>query len=52
MATSGKVGAISTNSNTGCLVLGKQADLLVLDSEKTKLFASTNQHLLDSMIFC
>lgn len=46
-----KGGAISTNSNTGCLALGKQADLLVLDSEKTKLFASTNQHLLDSMIF-
>lgn len=46
-----KGGAISTNSNTGSLALGKQADLLVLDSEKTKLFANANQHLLDSMIF-
>lgn len=46
-----KGGAISTNSNTGCLAIGKQADLLVLDSDKTKLFANANQHLLDSMIF-
>ncbi|ALO35885.1 N-formimino-L-glutamate deiminase [Colwellia sp. MT41] len=44
-------GAQSTNSNTGCLAIGKQADLLVLDSDKTKLFANANQHLLDSMIF-
>ncbi|MCJ8295879.1 MAG: formimidoylglutamate deiminase [Colwellia sp.] len=44
-------GAQSTNSNTGCLAVGKQADLLVLDSDKTKLFANANQHLLDSMIF-
>ncbi len=44
-------GAQSTNSNTGCLAIGKQADLLVLDKDKTKLFASANQQLLDSMIF-
>lgn len=44
-------GAQSTNSNTGCLAVGKQADLLVLDSDKTKLYANANQHLLDSMIF-
>ena len=46
-----KGGAQSTNSNTGCLAIGKQADLLVLDKNKTKLFASANQQLLDSMIF-
>jgi len=44
-------GAQSTNSNTGSLAVGKQADLLVLDSNKTKLFANANQHLLDSVIF-
>ncbi|PKI12976.1 formimidoylglutamate deiminase [Colwellia sp. 12G3] len=44
-------GAQSTNSNTGFLAIGKQADLLVLDQDKTKLFANANQHLLDSMIF-
>ncbi len=44
-------GAQSTNSNTGCLAIGKQADLLVLDGEKTKLFANASQHLLDSVIF-
>jgi len=44
-------GAQSTNSNTGSLAIGKQADLLVLDSNKTKLFANAHQHLLDSVIF-
>jgi formimidoylglutamate deiminase len=44
-------GAQSTHSNTGELALGKQADLLVLSADKTKLFAHNNQHLLDSMIF-
>ena len=44
-------GAQSTNSNTGSLAIGKQADLLVLDSDKTKLFANANQYLLDSVIF-
>ena len=44
-------GAQSTNSNTGCLAIGKQADLLVLDKDKTKLFANANQHIIDSMIF-
>jgi len=44
-------GAQSTNSNTGSLALGKQADLLVLDQQKTQLFAHAEQHLLDSVIF-
>ena len=44
-------GAQSTNSNTGCLAVGKQADLLVLDHNQTQLFASSKQHLLDSVIF-
>jgi len=44
-------GAQSTNSNTGELAIGKQADLLVLDSDKTKLFAHGNRHILDSLIF-
>jgi len=44
-------GAQSTNSNTGSLAIGKQADLLVLDPEKTRLYANNNQHLLDSIIF-
>ncbi len=46
-----KGGAQSTNSNTGCLAVGKQADLLVLDNGQTKLFANAPKHLLDSMIF-
>jgi formimidoylglutamate deiminase len=44
-------GAQSTNSNTGSLAVGKQADLLVLDEKQTALFANNNQHLLDSVIF-
>jgi formimidoylglutamate deiminase len=44
-------GAQSTNSNTGSLAVGKQADLLVLDENQTRLFANNNDHLLDSMIF-
>lgn len=44
-------GAQSTNSNTGALAVGKQADLLVLDPKQTSLFANKNQHLLDSVIF-
>jgi formimidoylglutamate deiminase len=44
-------GAQSTNSNTGELAIGKQADLLVLDTSKVALFAHDDQHLLDSMIF-
>ena len=44
-------GAQSTNSNTGELAIGKQADLLVLDPEQTQLFAHSDQHSLDSMIF-
>lgn len=44
-------GAQSTNSNTGSLAVGKQADLLVLDEKQTSLFANNNQHLLDSVIF-
>ena len=44
-------GAQSTNSNTGELAIGKQADLLVLNSDKVALFAHDDQHILDSMIF-
>jgi formimidoylglutamate deiminase len=44
-------GAQSTNSNTGELAIGKQADLLVLNRDKVALFAHSDQHLLDSMIF-
>ena len=44
-------GAQSTNSNTGSLAVGKQADLLVLDEKQTCLFANSTQHLLDSVIF-
>ena len=44
-------GAQSTNSNTGEIAIGKQADLVVLDGQKTRLFADSNQHLLDSVIF-
>jgi formimidoylglutamate deiminase len=46
-----KGGAQSTNSNTGELAVGKQADLLVLDNAQTQLFAHSEQHLLDSMMF-
>lgn len=44
-------GAQSTNSNTGELAVGKQADLLVLDEDKLGLFAHKDQHVLDSVIF-
>jgi formimidoylglutamate deiminase len=44
-------GAQSTNSNTGALSVGKQADLLVLDEKLTALFANKNEYLLDSLIF-
>ncbi|SEL49473.1 formimidoylglutamate deiminase [Colwellia chukchiensis] len=44
-------GAQSTNSNTGTLALGKQADLLVLDDSQLRLYAHSDDHLLDSMIF-
>ena len=44
-------GAQSTNSNTGALAIGKQADLLVLDDSQLRLYAYDDRHLLDSMIF-
>lgn len=46
-----KIGAQSTNSNTGELAVGKQADLLVLDENKLALFAAKDKHLLDSLMF-
>jgi len=46
-----KGGAQSTNSNTGYLSIGKQADLLILDKAQTQLFANSEQNLLDSLIF-
>jgi formimidoylglutamate deiminase len=48
-ATAG--GAQSTNSNTGVLAIGKQADLLVLDDSQLCLYAHDDMHLLDSVIF-
>jgi len=44
-------GAQSTNSNTGELAVGKQADLLVLDETKLSLFAHDEKHVFDSVIF-
>jgi len=44
-------GAQSTNSNTGALAIGKQADLLVLDDSQLRLYAHDDSHLLDSVIF-
>lgn len=44
-------GAQSTNSNTGSISVGKQADLLILNQKQTSLFANNNKHLLDSFIF-
>lgn len=44
-------GAQCTSSNTGSLAIGKQADLLVLDEQRTQLYANNMQHLLDSVIF-
>jgi formimidoylglutamate deiminase len=44
-------GAQSTNSNTGELAIGKQADLLILDDSQLRLFAHDDEHLLDSVIF-
>ena len=44
-------GAQSTNSNTGELSVGKQADLLVLDDNQLRLYAHDDTHLLDSVIF-
>ncbi|GAA5133309.1 formimidoylglutamate deiminase [Thalassotalea piscium] len=50
-AHTAKIGAQSTNSNTGELAVGKQADLLVLDENKLSLFAARDAHVLDSLIF-
>lgn len=44
-------GAQSTNSNTGELAIGKQADFLVLNDSQLRLFAHDDEHLLDSVIF-
>ncbi len=44
-------GAQSTHSNTGELAVGKQADLVVLDEKLTRLFAHSDQHILDSLLF-
>lgn len=46
-----KGGAQSTHTNAGCLAIGKQADLLVLNPDATRLFAHNEQHILDSLIF-
>lgn len=44
-------GAQSTNSNTGELTVGKQADLLVLNHQQERLFAHADKHVLDSLVF-
>ncbi len=46
-----KGGAQSTNSNTGELAVGKQADLLVLSKNHMQSFAHSDQQILDSVIF-
>lgn len=46
-----KGGAQSTASNTGELAIGKQADLVVINPDITSLYASSDQHILDSVIF-
>ena len=44
-------GAQSIGRDCGELAVGKKADLLVLDESQLSLFAHSNQHLLDSLIF-
>jgi formimidoylglutamate deiminase len=46
-----KGGAQATNSNGGEIAIGKQADLVVLNAQQTDLYASSDRHLLDSVIF-
>ena len=46
-----KGGAQSTSSNTGELAIGKQADLLVLCDRQSQLFAHSDQHIMDSIVF-
>ncbi len=46
-----KAGALSTSSNTGEIAIGKQADLVVINPQKSQLFANQNKFLLDSMVF-
>jgi formimidoylglutamate deiminase len=44
-------GAQSTSTNSGELAVGKQADLVIINADKARLFASSEQHLLDSLVF-
>lgn len=44
-------GMQATTSNVGELAIGKQADFLVLNKEVLATFASTDQYILDSLIF-
>ncbi|QDO99953.1 formimidoylglutamate deiminase [Thalassotalea sp. PS06] len=46
-----KGGAISTASNTGEIAIGRQADLLVLDQDKLRLYAGGDDYRMDSFIF-
>ncbi|TKB46764.1 formimidoylglutamate deiminase [Thalassotalea mangrovi] len=48
---SAKGGALSTSSNTGVIAIGRQADLLVLDAEKLRLYAGGSDYRMDSFIF-
>jgi len=46
-----KGGADSTTANIGELVVGKQADLLVLNQDLLSTFASDEEFILDSLVF-
>ncbi|WP_448214006.1 formimidoylglutamate deiminase [Colwellia sp. MEBiC06753] len=46
-----KGGAQSTASNTGEIAVGKQADLLVINSDKLSVYAQDDRHRLDSLVF-
>ncbi|WP_394171807.1 formimidoylglutamate deiminase [Thalassotalea litorea] len=44
-------GALATSSNTGEIAVGRQADLLVLDQDKMRLYAGGADYRMDSFIF-
>ncbi|TLU65708.1 formimidoylglutamate deiminase [Thalassotalea litorea] len=46
-----KGGAMATSSNTGEIAIGRQADLLVLDPQKLRLYAGGADYRMDSLIF-
>lgn len=46
-----KGGAQSTSSNTGEIAVGKQADLLALNAQALGVYATSDTHRLDSLVF-